>query len=330
MSAHRKSVTIAVLTYHRLKRLPLTISALLEQIRTLPAGLNELVSVDITVVDNAPVSEAQHITELAPNLITYFHEPTPGISAARNRALNEANDYEALIFVDDDVIPEQAWLEHMLGVWLDRKCQGVLGHMRSVLPENIDPWLLDGQFFHRPERATGTIMQAAASNNLLLDMSFIRKHQLQFSQALGQIGGEDSLITQQMVDRGGTILWCNEAKASDPVTADRATRGWVRSRYIRVGGTEALVALMLNRNGKPAATRLKFFVDGSARLVAGTAMRGAAMLSSSRQRDAKGARIQYRGFGRVMGAAGFAYYEYGRGKKTYKKIDVRSLLGTHH
>lgn len=327
MSGLRTLVTLAVLTYHRPRRLPLTIQALLEQIASLPAELSAKVAVDVTVIDNAPEPEAEHIVALDPGTISYHHEPTPGISAARNRALDESSDYRVLIFVDDDIIPEPRWLQRLLNLWLNDSCQGVVGHIQPEFMGPVDPWITAGRFFVRPQRPTGTEVPAAASNNLLLDLDFVRAHQLRFSLALGQIGGEDSLFTRQLISHGGRILWCNEAKAKDPVPDERATRGWVRQRSIRVGTSEALVALFMDDSAAGVRSRMQFMSGGALRLAGGTLRRALGKLTGQLAVEARGARTQYRGLGHIIGSAGYAYYEYGRQGKEFRRVDLAATAG---
>ena len=48
----------------------------------------------------------------------YVHEPAPGISAGRNRALDEAGDADLLSFIDDDEVPRPGWLSALIDTWL--------------------------------------------------------------------------------------------------------------------------------------------------------------------------------------------------------------------
>lgn len=326
MSGTRLDAAIAVLTYHRPDRLPLTVKALLEQIEALPDGISSRLRVHVRVIDNAEQPEAQDIVELDPARITYHHEPAPGISSARNRALDESAADRILVFVDDDIIPQPRWLELLLSLWLKERCQAVSGHVLPELPETAEPWVAAGRYFNRPEHATGSRVPAAASNNLLLDLDFLRRHELRFSLELGQIGGEDSLLTRQLVACGGRILWCNEAKAMDPVPADRATKRWVRQRSFRVGSSEALVAQFMDQSPGRLRSRAVFLAGGLARMAFGTVRSLAGKLGSDLSKEARGARTVYRGAGQLVGACGYAYQEYGRGKKSIRKVNRPSAV----
>ena len=59
--------------------------------------------------------------------------------------------------------------------------------------------------------ATGTRLEVAATNNLLLDLRAVRAAGLRFDVDLGTQGGEDTLFTRQLVASGGLLTWCAEA-----------------------------------------------------------------------------------------------------------------------
>src|SRR5215203_6026996 len=103
-----RRVLIAVLTYRR----PHDLDAALE---SLVAHLSSAsTDADILVVDNSPEGGAKQQVALARararRAIRYAHEPQPGIAAARNRALLEANA-DLLVFIDDDERPQAGWLD---------------------------------------------------------------------------------------------------------------------------------------------------------------------------------------------------------------------------
>ncbi|RII97113.1 glycosyltransferase, partial [Clavibacter nebraskensis] len=116
--APASSLVVAILTYRR----PEDIRAVLPLVAAQAAELREVAEADpalpravrIVVVDNDPAGGAGMSVEDAaadsPVPIAYVHEPTPGISAARNRALDAAGDDDLLVFLDDDERPDPGWL----------------------------------------------------------------------------------------------------------------------------------------------------------------------------------------------------------------------------
>src|SRR3954471_12872950 len=81
--------------------------------------------------------------------VAYLVEPTPGISAARNRALREADDAELLIFIDDDEEVVPGWLGHLLDTFDRWQPAAVAGRVVSAFSTPLDPWLEQGGFFRR-------------------------------------------------------------------------------------------------------------------------------------------------------------------------------------
>ena len=87
------SVVVAVLTFRR----PNDLIELLPQL--LKHSLEAAVTYDmrqptVLVVDNDPDGGARETASQFGGGIAYVHEPTPGIAAARNRALAESVDFD--------------------------------------------------------------------------------------------------------------------------------------------------------------------------------------------------------------------------------------------
>src|SRR5829696_2372932 len=99
------TTVVAVLTYRRVELLSGLLADLVAQAATITPAATVL------VVDNDPEgSAADVVLGWAERGVRYVHEPRPGISAARNRALTEAADADALVFFDDDEHPCPGWL----------------------------------------------------------------------------------------------------------------------------------------------------------------------------------------------------------------------------
>ena len=148
----------------------------------------------VLVVDNDPKGSAQSVAEGRDSRIGYVAEPTPGIAASRNRALAVLSELSAVIFVDDDEVPEAGWLDSLIVTWRRWRADAVAGRVVSKVPEAMDPWIVSGRFFERLSHKTGTKVQVAATNNLLLDMGFVRRFGLVFDNRFGLTGGSDTLF----------------------------------------------------------------------------------------------------------------------------------------
>ncbi|SKB61602.1 Glycosyltransferase, GT2 family [Arthrobacter sp. 49Tsu3.1M3] len=272
----------------------------------------------VLVIDNDPEASARPIVEglagtLRPGLVRYVHEPKPGIAAARNRALREAASSALLVFIDDDEVPSERWLEQLVDLQRSSGAAAVVGPVISEYEYEPEPWIEAGGFFNRRRLATGTRLDVAATNNLLLDLQQVRALRLGFDERFGLSGGSDTLFTRQLVQRGGSMLWCDEAMVVDRVPSSRLTRSWVLRRALRSGNSAARVGLELAA-GPTARLRARgvSLGSGSVRLAGGTARLAAGLISGSVQQQARGMRTAARGLGMASGAFGYVYSEYRR------------------
>lgn len=306
-----RMLTLAVLAYRRPDELRSALPLLVQQLDTVDwPG-------EVLVVDNDPDGSAVAVlSELDEPRVRYVHEPTPGIAAARNRALDECPDSHLLVFIDDDERPVPAWLSALLATYLRLHPTGVVGPVTSEFSNAPDPWIVAGGFFQRRVLATDAVVVVAATNNLLLDLPAVRDLGLRFDLRYGLTGGSDTLFTRQLTARGGRLVWCAEAGVIDVVPTKRLTRRWVLQRSFRMGNTAALVERdMASSPGQSAATRLRLIGSGLLRVLGGGARLSLGLVSRSLKHRASGARIVARGAGLVSGATGVIYTEYTRSGK---------------
>lgn len=305
----RPSLVIAILTYRRTDLLGELLAALPAQI----ADAADLVDARVLVVDNDAQASAREVSQAAPG-VRYVVEATPGIAAGRYRCLEEAADDDLLQFIDDDELPEPGWLRYTVQAWLDHDRPAAVAG--SVLPRYMndpDPWIVAGGFFVRRRPATGTVLPAAPTGNLLLDMQQVRKLGVQFDRGLGLHGGSDTVFTKELVSRGGRIIFCRESAISDLVPADRATREWVlqRARHHGAAATRLELSRAQGLRGR-LLVRARRLAGGAARMVVGQG-RGLLGLVARRQDwNAKGLRLRQRGLGMAHAALGTVPEAYGR------------------
>jgi succinoglycan biosynthesis protein ExoM len=307
-------LTIAVLTFRRPDDLGLLIPLLVEQ-----GGANTTadLAVRVLVVDNDPEGGAEDQVRSfalgASITVDYVNERTPGISAARNRALAESASDRLLVFIDDDERPSATWLTLLLDTWRQRGAVAVVGPVVSEFEIEPEPWIVAGGYFVRRRLTTGTKLDVAGTNNLLLDLEFVRSHNLVFDPAFGLSGGEDTLFTRQIARAGGLMIWCDEAVVLDIVPAARISRRWVTQRALSSGNAWSLTSVTLARSwSQRASTRLSMTVRGAIRIAGGGASVSAGVILRRIDLRARGTRTVLRGVGMVGGAWGYKYMEYGR------------------
>jgi succinoglycan biosynthesis protein ExoM len=299
---------VAVLTYRRTESLPALLTELVAQAGTVTPRA------EILVIDNDPAATgADTVGQWAGNGVRYVHEPRPGISVARNRALAEAADGAALVFIDDDELPFPGWLARLVAVWREWDCAAVAGPVSSRLLAPASPWVLGTGVFDRRRRPTGALVSGAGAGNLLLDMRQIQQLGLTFDDRLGLVGGEDTLFTHQLVHRGGQLRWCDEAEAVESVPADRITRRWVVRRCFRSAGSWSRAEVSLARGPvRRGGTRAAILAKAAVRMTLASVALAAGFVrrDEATQGAAVGTLVSYAGL--VVGAFGFVPDEYGR------------------
>lgn len=306
------AVTVVVLTYRRPELLPAAIELLVRQVDQVRSDSPDS---RVLVIDNDPEqSAASAVNSIGGGRIVYVAEPRPGIAAARQRALDETPADHLLAFIDDDEVPSPDWLQLLLKTWerFDRPA-GVAGRVIPQYETEPPAWIRDGAFFVRRSLPTGTPIDAAGAGNLLLDMNQVTALNLGFDVDLGTRGGEDTLFTRQLTSRGGRMVWCEEAAATDLIPTVRMTRDWVLRRAYAHGTVTSMVAVQLAKSAtQRALTRLRYAAAGLLRVGGGVVLSAVGFATSNGYRRARGPWMVRRGLGMCAGAAGRVFDEYSR------------------
>ena len=304
-------MVVAVATYRRPAALARLLPELVAQLDAY-AGPGSVV-----VVDNDPAGGARdQVAAWADRGVRYVHEPSPGIAAARNRALASSGEAALLLFVDDDGLPTPGWLDRMVEAWLRWHPTAVSGPAVPRFEQGEpDAWVAGSGVFERTVRASGTLLGGASSSNLLLDLTQLRAYGLGFDEAFGLTGGSDTMLTHAIVAAGGEIRWCDEAEVLDFHSVDRMTHAWVRRRSYRTGNDWSRVALALRDPGpRRLAERLELLARGAVRGATGLANQARGTLRGDIGRRALGSCQVSTAIGVVGGALGVVSVEYGRPK----------------
>jgi glycosyltransferase involved in cell wall biosynthesis len=310
-------ITVAVPTFRRPDDLRAGLPMLLAHAREVTADPSGRYVADVLVVDNDPGRSAEAtVAELGAR---YVCEPTPGIAAVRNRALDEAAGTRLLAFIDDDERPEPGWLARLVETWEASGAAVVSGRILADYAGELDPWIRAGDFFVRRSMPTGTPIDVAAAGNLLLDLDQVRASGVRFESPLGMGAGEDTIFSRALVATGARMVWCNESAAVDFVPLSRLSRRWVLTRAWSHGNATVRVDLWLTA-GRLARLRVRArgVVRGLLR-VGGGALRWAwGVLSRSLRHQARGLRAVLRGAGMISGAFGVVYEEYARSGRRWR------------
>lgn len=304
-------LVVAIPTFRRPEALKCALTAVREQIDAENLLPEAPMHCSILVIDNDPEGSGEPIA--LEHGARYVIEARPGIAAVRNRALRECENAGALLFIDDDEIPEPGWLRAMIEMYTATKPTAVAGRVVTRVPDVVEPWVAQGGSFDRPIRTHGQLMSEAATNNLLVDMDGVRRLRLSFDERFGLTGGSDSMFTLQLTRRGGTIRWAEDAVVIEQEDPKRFTRSWVLMRTFRFGNTSARVRIALARSrARRLVERLRALGRGTLRAVGGSVRWGFGAVSGSVRHRAYGLRTATRGLGMMAGAVGYAHDEYGR------------------
>ncbi|WP_426976586.1 glycosyltransferase family 2 protein [Pseudarthrobacter sp. O4] len=313
MSCADAHVVIAVLTYLRPEGLQALLPLLIQQAAGAPLATKVL------VVDNDPKASARSVVDsFGSDVLVYVNEPRPGIAAGRSRALLEARGARVLAFIDDDELPSAGWLRSLLDTYHRTEAAAVVGPVVSEFAVKPEDWISSGGFFQRRRLPTGTEVTVAHTGNLLLDLEQISRLGLDFDSRFGLTGGEDTLFTRQIIQRGGKIVWCDEALVADIVPEDRSTRKWVLQRAFSSGNTWSQVSLELAGGGSGGrygrlGDHCRLVGAGCVRSLGGALRFVYGVATHSVADNAKGLRTCARGAGMLVGALGYSYQEYRRG-----------------
>ncbi len=239
-------IVLAVLTRNR----PLMLQCCLDAVAAMapPPGCDVLA----LVIDNGSAAEtlarnraavAQHAGAFPARLVS---EPTPGIPAARNRAIAEAlaEDADALVFLDDDQTAPPDWLCVLTVVWRETGADAVKsgvdwrfdppGRHREQFPSDFDDPNAPLRQAHLPVLAT---------NGVLIDRRLWDALGLRFDERFAFCGGEDTLFFMKAAALGANLALTRETRATERCPAAKQQVGWLLRRAWRVGSNEIAMGI---------------------------------------------------------------------------------------
>jgi cellulose synthase/poly-beta-1,6-N-acetylglucosamine synthase-like glycosyltransferase len=177
--------------------------------------------------------------------VEVVHEPVPGLSAARNRALAACPEDGVVAYLDDDAEVDPGWLEAMTAAWAAAGprvgCIG--GPIRARFPGGRPDWLgpaiepmLTTLDLGPAPRDLDPDRQAVFGANMAFRVAALREAG-GFDPAWGHTGrttwfGEDDEAQLALVRRGWTVRYEPGPSVVHVIDPARATiRGLLRRRY---------------------------------------------------------------------------------------------------
>lgn len=189
--------------------------------------------INIIVADNDIEGSARSLCVELINSISYplryYIQPERGLSAVRNRLLEEAIKLGAdlIAFIDDDEQPDPAWLTQHILVMHEHGADVCSGPVIPVGRGQEDPTL--------KRRATGSRPRHVSTNNVLIKVALVTEQGLRFDPFYNFIGGEDFDFFERSGKLGNIHLWVNEARVFETIPAERSSLGYLFYRHFSGG-----------------------------------------------------------------------------------------------
>lgn len=232
-------ITVAICTWNRCELLQQT----LDRLRSIdvPAGLSWEV---LVVENNCTDRTADVVRSFASRLpVRLAHEPRPGASHARNRALDEASG-RYIAWIDDDVLVGDRWLTTFVAAIDRRPDVGVFGGpIEPWFPTPPDPVMLAAF----PSLANGFCgldygnqeIALRPGQPLFTSNMVVATHVtagLRFDPALGGtagsgVCGEDVQFLSQITARGASVRWLPDMAVKHYVDPARMTLTYLSRFY---------------------------------------------------------------------------------------------------
>ncbi len=228
------TVAIAIPTFRRPAALATAIESVLRQ-EGVPAF-------DLLVVDNDPDMSARAVFDefctRAPVSVRmlYVSEPRPGVSNARNAAIDNTS-CRLVAFLDDDQSAAPGWLAAYLRAAASYPAAVTFGPVDTLLPDEVKAHKSYFRaFFSRTHSGgSGYCSESYGCGNSLLDLDLIPLSRPMFDAAMNETGGEDDMLFKRVREAGGRFAWCADAVANEHVPAFRATLAYTLKRSLAYG-----------------------------------------------------------------------------------------------
>jgi glycosyltransferase involved in cell wall biosynthesis len=242
-------VSVVICTYSniRWKDLQNTVETLLPQLD----GKHEI----ILICDHNPAL-LEEIKEKYPQITASPNKHKQGLSGARNTGISLAN-HQIIAFIDDDAVPQEAWIENLTAHYSHDGVLGVGGEIipnwetrrPKWLPEEFD-WVVGCTYLGMPEKA------ARVSRLIGCNMSFhkdVFKTVGSFPSNLGRIGtipmaGEETEFCLRIVESlpEAQLIYDPGITVSHLVPVQRTSFKYFLSRSFAEGLSKAIISKGVN------------------------------------------------------------------------------------
>ena len=299
-------VAICVTTYLR----PQGLARLLEHLDTLRFEKSPVPDLEVVVVDNDPEGSAAAVCEEWKSRIRwplrYEHETRRGVSQARNRAVAATRDADFIAFIDDDEVPEPAWLDELLHVQAAYDADVVSGPVLERFEDGAPDWVRRGRFFEPRRFPTGHRHIDPGAGNVLIRTKALEGMDPPFDERFALTGGEDTHLFLRLANAGRVMVWANDAVAHEYIPRSRTRAKWILLRVYRGANTWSACEREFHPTLRASGMRA---AKGVARIAAGVALFPVSWLFG-RHMVVRSLWYVCFGAGNLAGMAGLQYNEY--------------------
>ncbi|MEY2446752.1 MAG: glucosyl-dolichyl phosphate glucuronosyltransferase [Acidimicrobiaceae bacterium] len=239
---------------------------------------------DVVVVDNdtgpgtAATSSRAALAALAVP-VRVVVEPALGAANARNRGITEAGG-TIVAFIDDDVVPDDDWLQRLVEPLLNDRCEAVGGQVRldasGPRPRWLSSWLLPYlSHFHPSDQEVDL---ASVPSDVLTEPYVLTANAAFTAEVLDRTGGfdpqlgtrdgvpfgnEELRLCRQVLAGGGRIRYLPTARVVHELPPSRLRRSYFARRLYAQGRSDWMLDRDVLATARSAGVRRAFELFGS-------------------------------------------------------------------
>jgi len=250
--------SICIATYNRIFLLEKLLISISNQV------LLSDMALEVLIVDNDPNGSAKEVVKKIEKTgafqIRYFIQPIKNISLTRNKAVKKSKG-DFLLFIDDDEVASKEWLISLYNTIDQFNSDGAFGRVVSYFPPQTPNWIKNCFIYNRSAPATGTIAEGKRTGNCILKASLLKTLREPFNPEFGLTGGEDTMLFDDLANKGAKFVNSKEAVTYEFVPAERTKLSWLISRAFGTGNNFARRSIEFS-NSKEYLVRASFIIRG--------------------------------------------------------------------
>ncbi|WP_312720208.1 glycosyltransferase [Mobilicoccus sp.] len=226
---HPRHVVVGIPTYRRPELLARLLASLAREVPP---------DVLVVVADNDAGEEAPEVVRASGLTATCVPVARPGISEVRNALVREATarrpTWQWLVMLDDDGYVTDGWFDALMRAAGRGDAEVIGGPVVGDLPPGVSLLARNSVYAGRARHASGPVGMLNGAQNILISRLIVEVvGDPWFPPHLGVAGGEDHHFFRTVLDRGGTLAWCDEAVVHEPTPPERLTTGALLRRAYR-------------------------------------------------------------------------------------------------